>query len=219
MKLFIDTADIDEIREANSWGILSGVTTNPSLAAKAGRDFRSSVKEICSIVHGPVSAEAVSVDTVGMVAEGRELAAIAPNIVVKIPATLAGLAATKTLADEGISVNTTLVFSVNQALLAAAAGTAFVSPFVGRLDDIGQDGMALLVDLVQVFATYGYKTEIIAASIRHTEHVHQSALIGVDIATIPFSVLKNMISHPLTDKGITRFLEDWRKLQEMANVE
>lgn len=213
MKIFIDTANIDHIREVNSWGILSGVTTNPTLCAREGREFCSAVKEICEIVKGPVSAEAVSMDRQGIIEEARELSKIAENIVVKIPMMVEGLAATKMLSQEGIKVNTTLVFSVNQALLAAQVGAAYVSPFIGRLDDAGNDGMSILADIVAAYDNYGIETEIIAASIRHPMHVTQAALIGADIATVPYDVLKAMVKHPLTDRGIEMFLEDWNKLK------
>lgn len=219
MKIFIDTANIDEIREAASWGILSGVTTNPTLAAREGKDFRTIVKEICALVDGPISAEAVNMRRDEIIPEARELAAINDNIVVKIPVTLDGLAATKVLSSEGIRVNMTLVFTVNQAVMAAEAGASYVSPFLGRLDDIGEDGLALLSDLVTGYNNYDINTEIIAASIRHPQHVTQAALIGVDIATIPFEVLKKMVNHPLTEKGIGQFLADWEKLQSATKKE
>lgn len=213
MKLFIDTANIEHIKEINSWGVLSGVTTNPSLAAKEGREFRSLVKEIASIVDGPISAEAVSMDREGIINEARELAAIAENIVVKVPVMPEGLAATRVLSAEGVKVNMTLTFSVNQALLAASVGASYVSPFVGRLDDIGNDGMALVDDIITVYANYGIKTEVICASIRHPQHVIEAARIGCDIATIPYEVFQKMVQHPLTDRGIKLFLEDWEKIK------
>lgn len=213
MKLFIDTANISEIREAASWGIISGVTTNPSLAAKEGRDFREVIEEICQLVDGPISAEALSSKAEQIVPEARGLATINKNIVVKIPITAEGLTATKILSAEGIKINMTLVFSVNQALMAAAAGAAFASPFLGRLDDIGEDGLALLSDIINVYNNYNIETAVIAASIRHPQHVTQAALIGTDVATVPFEVLKKMIHHPLTEKGIGQFLADWEKLQ------
>lgn len=215
MKIFIDTANINEIKEANSWGILDGVTTNPTLCSKEGREFRSSIKEIAAIVDGPISAEAVSMETESIVKEARELASIAPNVVVKVPITEKGLAATKRLSAEGVKVNMTLVFSINQALLAAKVGAAYVSPFLGRLDDVGHDAIAILCEMVGVFQNYGFETEIIAASIRHPLHVIQSAEVGVDIATIPFKVLQQMIRHPLTDKGIDSFLRDWEKIRNL----
>ncbi|HAW60470.1 MAG TPA: fructose-6-phosphate aldolase [Actinobacteria bacterium] len=214
MKIFIDTANIDHIKEVNSWGILSGVTTNPTLCAREGREFRSAVKKICEMVKGPVSAEAVSMDRQGIVEEARELSKIAENIVVKVPMMVEGLAATKVLSQEGIKVNMTLVFSANQALLAAQVGAAYVSSFIGRLDDAGNDGMSILADIVAAYDNYDIETEIIAASIRHPMHVTQAALLGADIATVPYDVLKAMVKHPLTDRGIERFLEDWNKLKK-----
>ncbi|MDI6815711.1 MAG: fructose-6-phosphate aldolase [Actinomycetota bacterium] len=216
MKLFIDTANIEHIKEMNSLGVICGVTTNPSLCSKEGGDFKTSIAEIASIVDGPISAEAVSLTRESIVEEGHELAAIAPNVVVKIPMMEEGLAATKILSAEGIKVNMTLIFSVNQALLAAQVGASFVSPFIGRLDDIGQDGVELLDSIGSIYDIYGIKTEIISASIRHPLHVTQSALAGADIATVPHNILKAMVKHPLTDIGIERFLEDWKKLQETA---
>ncbi|MEM3444953.1 MAG: fructose-6-phosphate aldolase [Thermoplasmata archaeon] len=212
MKIFLDTANVKEIQEANSWGIIDGVTTNPSLIAKEGRDFREVVEEIAAIVDGPISAEVVSLNAEGMVAEGRELAKIHKNINIKIPMCVEGLKATKALAREGIKVNMTLVFSPNQALLAAKAGAAFVSPFVGRLDDVGHDGMRMIPDIVEIYRNYNFKTEIIVASVRHPIHVYQAALAGAHIATVPFSVLEKMVKHPLTDIGIDRFLKDWEKV-------
>ncbi len=221
MRIFLDSASIAEVREAAAWGVLSGVTTNPTLVAREGRDFRSAVKEICQIVDGPVSAEAVSLTRAEIIDEAIELAAIADNIVVKIPVGPEGLAATKVLSNQGVGVNMTLVFTVNQALLSAAAGAAFVSPFLGRLDDIGTDGLGRLSDIVQALRNYDISTQVIAASIRHPMHVTEAALIGTDIATVPFEVLKKMIQHPLTDKGVASFLADWEKLQakvEMTGV-
>jgi transaldolase len=213
MKIFIDTANIDHIREINSWGILSGVTTNPSLCARERKEFHSLIKEIASIVGGPISAEACSMKENEIVKEARELSAIAENIVVKIPVTPDGLTATKTLSKEGIKVNMTLVFSANQALLASQAGAAYVSPFVGRLDDVGHDGMGILYEIISVLQNYDFDTEVIAASIRHPLHVVQAAQMGADIATVPYEVIKAMVKHPLTDIGITRFLEDWDKVK------
>ncbi|MBC7343294.1 MAG: fructose-6-phosphate aldolase [Clostridia bacterium] len=210
MRLFIDTANVEEIREANSWGIISGVTTNPSLIAREGRDFREVVKEICTIVDGPVSAEVISLEAQAMVREARELAAIHPNVVVKIPMTIEGLKAVKVLAEEGIRSNVTLIFSANQALMAAIAGATYVSPFVGRLDDVGQSGTEVVADIVQIFSQYGFDTEIIVASVRHPLHVLEAARLGADIATVPFKVLEQMSRHPLTDVGIERFLADWK---------
>ncbi len=216
MKLFLDTANVDQIREVSSWGILSGVTTNPTLCAKEGREFKATIEEICTIVAGPVSAEAVSMTREGIIKEARELSSIAPNVVIKIPIMTEGLAATKALSQEEIDVNMTLVFSPNQALLAATAGAAFVSPFLGRLDDIGHDSIDILDDIVSIYDNYGVTTEVIAASIRHPFHVTQAALVGADIATVPYEIIVAMVKHPLTDKGIAKFLEDWQKLQEMA---
>lgn len=213
MKLFIDTADVEEIRKANDMGVICGVTTNPSLIAKSGRDFSEVIKEIASIVDGPISGEvkATTEDAEGMIREGREIAAIHPNMVVKIPMTAEGLKATKVLASEGIKVNVTLIFSANQALLAARAGAAFVSPFLGRLDDISQPGIQLIEDIVVMFKNYDIKTEIIAASIRNPIHVTDCALLGADIATIPYKVIEQMLHHPLTDAGIEKFKADSAK--------
>ncbi len=218
MKFFIDTADVREIREANSLGILDGVTTNPSLIAKTGRPFLETIEEICSIVNGPVSAEVVSLDTDGMVKEARELARIADNIVVKIPLIKAGLKAVKILSAEGIKINVTLCFSSNQALLAAKAGGTYVSPFIGRLDDRGQEGMTLIEEIRTIYDNYGFKTQIIVASIRHPIHVRDAALLGADIATIPFEVFDKLVQHPLTDDGIKRFLADWEKVPKPKRV-
>ena len=212
MKIFLDTANVDEIKEANSWGIIDGVTTNPSLIAREGRDFKEVVEEICSIVDGPISAEVVSMDAKGMIKEGRELAKIHDNITIKVPMTAEGLKATKELALRGIKTNVTLVFSANQALLAAKAGATFVSPFIGRLDDNGHEGMQIVRDIVQIYMNYAFDTEIIVASVRHPIHVIDSAKAGAHIATIPFKVLKLMVSHPLTDAGIEKFLADWEKV-------
>jgi transaldolase len=212
MKLFLDTANIDEIREAYQLGVISGVTTNPSLIAKEGRDFTQVVKEITSIVDGPISAEAVSLEADKMLAEARELAQIHPNIVVKLPMTANGLKVAKQCSQDGIKTNVTLVFSANQALLAALAGATYVSPFVGRIDDTGHDGMQLISDIMKIFENYGLETEVISASIRNPLHVLQSALAGADIATIPPKVLQQIISHPLTDIGIDKFLADWAKV-------
>ena len=212
LKLFLDTANIEEIREAAALGVISGVTTNPSLIAKEGRDFKAVVREIAAIVDGPVSAEVISLEAEGMVAEAEELAAIHPCVVIKIPITAEGLKAVRTLKAKGIRTNVTLVFSANQALLAALAGANFVSPFVGRLDDVGHDGMALVADIAEIFAYYDFPTEIIAASIRHPLHVIAAARAGAHIATVPYKVLQQMIKHPQTDAGITQFLADWNKL-------
>ncbi|UCE45318.1 MAG: fructose-6-phosphate aldolase [Methanobacteriota archaeon] len=212
MKIFIDTANLEHIREVNSWGVLDGVTTNPTLVAKEGREFAGVIKEICSIVDGDVSAEAVSMDADGMVAEARELSKMHKNVVVKIPMTAEGLKAVKVLSAEGIRTNMTLVFSPNQALMAAKAGATYVSPFVGRLDDINHTGMDLVRDIVDIYDVHGYETQVIAASIRHPLHVTEAALAGAHVATIPYDVLKKMLKHNLTDAGIKRFLEDWEKV-------
>jgi transaldolase len=212
MKFFIDTADVNEIREANALGVLDGVTTNPSLVAKSGRNFLEVLKEILEIVDGPISAEVVALDHEGMIREAEELAAIHPNIVVKIPMTPEGLKAVKTLAGKGIKTNVTLIFTPLQALLAAKAGACYVSPFVGRLDDISQDGMGIIEDIRTIFDNYGYQAEIIVASIRNPIHVLNSALLGADIATIPYSVITQLSKHPLTDSGIDKFLKDWEKV-------
>jgi len=209
MKLFIDTANVDEIREVNEWGVISGVTTNPSLIAKEGRDFKEVIHEIASIVDGPISAEVISLDKDGMIKEARELSKIHPNIVIKIPMTKEGLKAVKVLSEEGIKTNVTLIFSANQALLAARAGATYVSPFLGRLDDIGNEGMNIIYDIVQIFDIYGIETEVIAASIRHPIHVIDAAKAGAHIATIPYKVFNQMVEHPLTDIGIKKFLKDW----------
>ena len=211
MKLFLDTANLEEIRQAVQWGVVEGVTTNPSLAAREKEDFSKILPEICRLVDGPVSAEVIALDHAGMVQEARQLAAIHENVVIKIPITLEGLQAVSILAEEGIKTNVTLVFSVNQALLAARAGAVYVSPFVGRLDDIGADGIDLVRNIVTVFERHLIATEVIAASIRHPEHVTAAALAGASIATVPFNVLKQMVNHPLTDLGIERFIADWKK--------
>jgi transaldolase len=213
MKFFIDTANLDQIKEIHGLGLLSGVTTNPTLVAKENVDFHDRLREITAFVKGSVSAEVVSTTADEMVAEGRELARIAPNITVKIPMTEAGMTAVSKLSAEGIKTNVTLVFSANQALLAARAGATYVSPFVGRLDDIGHDGIALIAEIRELFDIHDLDTEIIAASIRHTAHVTQAALAGAHIATIPYTVFKQMFKHPLTDKGLANFLNDWAKYQ------
>jgi len=213
LRIFLDTANIDEIKAANDLGIISGVTTNPSLVAREGRPLRQVVEEICRIVDGPVSAEVISQDAPSMVREARDLASIHPNVVIKIPMTAEGLKAVKELSAQGIKTNVTLIFSANQALLAALAGATYVSPFVGRLDDISHRGMDILSDLVPIFAQYGFSTEIIAASIRHPLHVLEAARLGADIATVPYGVLNQMIKHPLTDIGLARFLADWEKVK------
>jgi transaldolase len=212
MKFFIDTANVKEIREAASLGILDGVTTNPSLVAKEGKDFHGVLREIVSIVNGPISAEVTATDKEGMIAEGRELARIHPNIVIKVPLTLVGLQSCKALRNEGIKTNVTLCFSPSQALLAAKAGATYVSPFVGRLDDISHDGMELIGMIRTIYDNYGFETEILAASLRHPRHVVEAAMAGADVATIPFKVVMQLIKHPLTDIGQEKFLADWKKL-------
>jgi transaldolase len=214
MKFFIDTANIDEIKEAHSMGMVDGVTTNPSLIAREGRVFEEVIKEICEIVDGPISAEVISLDAKGMVEEARELAKIHANIVIKVPMTVDGLKATRQLTAENIKTNVTLVFSPLQALMAAKAGATYVSPFVGRLDDLSQDGMQLIEQIAEIFANYSFGTEIIVASIRNPLHVLDAALAGADISTIPFNVLSKLASHPLTDKGIQAFLSDWEKAEK-----
>lgn len=212
MKFFVDTADIAEIAELNDTGLLDGVTTNPSLVAKTGKDFVATVKDICKIVKGPVSAEVTATDHATMLAEGRKLAEIATNVAVKVPLTMDGLKTCKLLSDDGIMVNVTLCFSPAQAILAAKAGAAFISPFVGRLDDIGHDGMALIADIVQIYNNYSdFNTEVLVASIRHPMHVIEAAKLGADVCTVPPAVLKSLIKHPLTDKGLDAFLADWKK--------
>ena len=213
MKIFLDTANLDQIKEAASWGILDGVTTNPTLVSKENMKFEELVRKICKVVPGPVSVESVSTKAKDIVEEARGLAKLADNIAVKIPIGIEGLKATKILSGEGIKVNTTLIFSANQALLAAKAGTAFVSPFIGRLDDISHEGMVLVDEILAIYNNYGFETEIIVASIRHPLHVVEAALTGADIATIPFPVLEKMVKHPLTDIGIERFLKDWSKVK------
>ncbi|MEM1388981.1 MAG: fructose-6-phosphate aldolase [Pseudomonadota bacterium] len=211
MKFFVDTADVDAIRELNDLGMVDGVTTNPSLIMKSGRDIKEVTKEICDMVDGPVSAETVATDADGMIAEGRELAKIAPNITIKVPLTWAGLKACKVLSDEGRMLNVTLCFSANQAILAAKAGATFISPFVGRLDDINIDGMDLIADIREIYDNYGFKTQILAASIRSANHMTEAAKIGADVATAPPDVIRKMAAHPLTDKGLAAFLDDWAK--------
>ncbi|WP_017186211.1 fructose-6-phosphate aldolase [Alkalibacillus haloalkaliphilus] len=215
MKFFIDTANINEIKEANALGILSGVTTNPSLVAKEGVSFHDRLKEITQeVTEGSVSAEVISEDAEGMLKEAEELVKIAPNITVKLPMTLEGLKACKSLTDKGVKTNVTLVFSANQALLAARAGATYVSPFLGRLDDIGQNGLNLIEEIAQIFDIHGIDTEIIAASVRHPMHVSEAALRGAHIATIPFGVIQQLVKHPLTDQGIEKFLNDWEKANQ-----
>ena len=212
MKIFIDTANLEQIKEANSWGILDGVTTNPTLVAKEGCEFEKRVKDICEIVDGPISAEAVSMDSEGMIKEARQLSKIHKNVIVKIPMTAEGLKAVKVLSKEGIKTNVTLVFSPNQALLAAKAGATYVSPFVGRLDDISHNGMDLVRDIVTIYRNYGFKTQVIAASMRHPVHVTEAALAGAHVATVPYDILKKMLKHNLTDEGVQKFLKDWEKV-------
>lgn len=215
VRLFIDTANVEHVREINGWGVLDGVTTNPTLAARENRNYRQCVGEIAKIVKGPISAEALSLDADEMVAEARELAAIASNVNVKIPMCPEGLKAIKALSEEEIKTNCTLVFSANQAMLAASAGAAFVSPFLGRLDDIGNDGLRLLAEIVEIYEYYGIQTAVISASLRHPQHVIGSALAGAHIATIPYKVFVQMARHPLTDIGIERFLADWEKIKDL----
>ena len=218
MKLFLDSANLAQIKEAVSWGAIDGVTTNPSLVAKEGRDFFPLLKEICETVHGPVSMETISRDAAGMVEEGRRFAALHEQIVVKCPLTKAGLAATRQLTREKIRVNVTLCFSATQALLAAKAGAYSISPFVGRLDDISQDGMALIRDIKTIYTNYAFSTQILVASVRHPLHVLEAARLGADVATMPFAVLEALVKHPLTDAGLDRFLKDWEKLPAEARA-
>jgi transaldolase len=210
VKLFLDTANLDEIRQINAWGVLDGVTTNPSLAAKEGREFSEMIAEICAEVDGDVSAEVVATDTEGMLAEADELRRIADNVVIKLPLIPAGLAACRRLADTGVRTNVTLCFSPAQAILAAKAGATYVSPFLGRMDDISNDGIALLTEICEVFRVQGYATEVLAASLRSPQHVGQAALAGADVATLPTSVFHQMVKHPLTEIGLERFLADWQ---------
>ena len=214
MKIFIDTANINEIKEAAGMGLLDGVTTNPSLVAREGKNFRELLKEICLIVDGDISAEVISTDYDGMMKEARDLAGIDPKIVVKVPLIKEGLKAVKNLKTEGIRTNVTLCFSPNQALLAAKAGAYILSPFVGRLDDISTSGMELISQIITIYRNYGFSTQVLVASVRHPLHVVESAMMGADIATIPFSVLTQLIKHPLTDIGLERFLADWKKVPE-----
>jgi len=212
MKFFLDTANLNEIREAASYGFLDGVTTNPSLVAKEGNvEFKQHIAAICEIVQGPVSAEVTSVDVEGMLREGREYAKIAPNVVVKCPLTREGLKATHQLSEDGIKVNVTLCFSAAQAILAAKAGASFISPFLGRLDDIGENGLHLLSEIIEIYSNYSWKTEVLAASLRHPIHVIEAARVGSDIGTMPFKVIDQLFNHPLTDKGQAQFLADWHK--------
>ncbi|MDM8549959.1 fructose-6-phosphate aldolase [Desulfobacterales bacterium HSG2] len=214
MKFFIDTANIDEIKEAHAMGMVDGVTTNPSLISKEGRGFEEIIKDICEIVDGPISAEVIALDTEGMVREARDLAAIHDNIVIKIPMTVDGLKATRQLTEEGIRTNVTLIFSPLQALMAAKAGATYVSPFVGRLDDISHDGLVLVEQIADIYEIYEFNTEIIVASVRNPLHVLESAKMGAHVATIPFNVLSKLAAHPLTDKGIKAFLDDWEKMRK-----
>jgi transaldolase len=216
--LFLDTANLDEIREIAAWGVLDGITTNPTLVGKEKQDFKKLVQEICKIVPGPVSAEVVATDPEGMIKEGRDIAKWAPNVIVKCPLTPAGLQATSTLAKDGIKVNVTLCFSTNQALLAARAGAYFVSPFVGRLDDINQDGIGLIEEIAAMFAVQSVETKLLAASIRNPAHITKAALAGADIATMPYKVFKQLVSHPLTDKGVESFLADWAKAKDSVGA-
>ncbi len=212
MDFFLDTADVKEIKQAVEWGLIDGVTTNPSLIAKTGRKLDEVVDDIVKLVDGPISVEVISLEAKGMISEGLKLAKIHENIVIKVPMTLDGLQACKALAEEGIGVNMTLVFTPMQALLAAKAGALFVSPFVGRLDDVSTDGMKMVEDIITIYQNYDYETEVLVASVRHPMHVYQAAMMGADVVTIPFSVYKQLVAHPLTDKGIERFLEDWKKV-------
>jgi len=212
MKFFIDSADISEIKEAASMGIIDGVTTNPSLVAKTGRRFRDSLLEICDVVRGPVSAEVVSIKVDGMMQEARELAALRPNVVVKIPLIPDGLKAVRICAEEGINTNVTLCFSANQALLAAKAGATYISPFVGRVDDVSSDGMSVVADILEIYENYGFDTQVLVASVRHPMHVLEAAKMGAHVATCPLSVLLQLTKHPLTDIGLQKFLADWEKV-------
>lgn len=213
MKIFLDTANLKQIKEAASWGIVDGVTTNPTLLSKEDMKFEELIKKICRVISGPVNVECVSTQSKDIIKEGRELVKLADNIVLKIPICVEGLKAIKVLSGEGIQVNTTLIFSPTQALLASKAGARYVSPFIGRLDDISHEGMDLIDKIIAIFSNYGLETEVIVASIRHPLHVVDSALVGADIATIPFSVLDKMVKHPLTDAGMEQFLKDWRKVK------
>jgi transaldolase len=218
MKFFIDTANLDEIREAASWGVLDGVTTNPSLIAKEKKAPRELFQEICEVVNGPVSAEVVSVESQGMLREGHELRRIHKNIVIKVPLTSEGLKACKILASEGTAVNVTLCFSPTQALLAAKVGAAYISPFIGRLDDISHQGMDIVRHIRKIYDNYGFKTQVLVASIRHPLHVLEAALIGAEVVTCPFKVIEGLVKHPLTEIGLARFLKDWEKVPELAEI-
>lgn len=217
MKIFLDTANVDQIKKAKEYGILDGVTTNPSLVAKENKEFLALIKEILAIVPGPVSVEVTATDAEGMIAEARKYAKLGENVVIKVPINLEGLKVVKTLSGEGIKTNVTLVFSSSQALLAAKAGATYVSPFVGRIDDISGNGMELIEEILQVFDNYGIETEIIVASIRHPLHFVRSAILGADVATIPFDTLEKLLKHPLTDIGMERFLKDWEKVKKEGN--
>jgi transaldolase len=212
VKFFIDTADINEIRKAHAWGILDGVTTNPSLVAKTGRTWEEVKREILDLVKGPVSLEVTALDYEGMMKQARQLATEGEQVVVKIPLTRDGIAATRTCTDEGIKTNVTLCFSANQALLAAKAGASYISPFVGRVDDIGNEGMAIVEDIVRIYDNYGYATEVLAASVRHPQHVLEAARMGAHVATMPFGVIDKLFNHPLTDIGLAKFMADWEKV-------
>ncbi len=216
MKFFLDTANLNEIKEGVAWGIIDGVTTNPSLVAKEGVNFHARIKEICAVVTGSVSAEVTAADFDGMMSEGHVLAKLHKNVTVKVPLIPEGIKACKALSSEGIKVNVTLCFSVSQALLAAKAGATYVSPFVGRLDDISQDGMQLIRDIVHVYKNYDFQTQILSASLRHPQHVIQSAMAGAHVGTMPFTVMKQLFNHPLTDSGLKRFLADWDKVKEQV---
>lgn len=212
MKFFIDTANLDEIREANEMGLIDGVTTNPSLVAKEGNvDFKEHLAKICALVKGDISAEVTALDTEGMLKEGRDYAKVAANVIIKVPLTIDGLKACRKFRSEGTKVNVTLCFSAAQALLAAKCGASYISPFIGRVDDIAWDGMQLIRDIVQIYSNYGFETEVLAASIRHPMHIVDCALSGADVATIPFKVIQQLVKHPLTDKGLDTFLADWKK--------
>lgn len=215
MKFFIDTADLNEIQEANELGVLDGVTTNPSLCAKVGvTDFEGHIAKICDMVEGDVSAEVISTEYADIIAEGRNIASIAENVVVKVPLIKDGIKAIKTFTEEGIKTNCTLCFSATQAMIAAKAGATYISPFIGRVDDISSDGMTIIADIVQIYENYGFETEILAASIRHPMHVLEAARLGADVATMPLNVIEQLLKHPLTDTGLERFIADWEKLQE-----
>ncbi len=216
MKFFLDTANLNEIKEGVAWGIVDGVTTNPSLVAKEGVNFHDRIKEICSVVNGSVSAEVTATDFDGMMKEGHVLAKLHDNVTVKVPLIPEGIKACKALSSEGIKVNVTLCFSPSQALLAAKAGATFISPFVGRLDDVSQDGMQLVQEIVQIYTNYGYPTQVLAASLRHPQHIVQAALMGAHVGTMPFTVMKQLFNHPLTDIGLKKFLADWDKVKEQV---